>query len=237
MCKVSSNIPIFISARGNNINISNKNKEALKYTYVLIEEMNMFNQTYIISDSQEMLDYAKLLGFKHFIYQECKTKEDIIYLDYIGIYNFYKKTGYKPDWFILLSINQLFRDKNLIYNCIRNIDAKYDVIASYTEISNPSSFVLDENNKIINGEHLNSSIIERKKIVDASIYAINTDFAIYIMECGEADRSKVFWNGKFKFFKNNSLYTDIYLLDDINKYNDIINKINKVKQLSIEKGI
>lgn len=237
MCKIVSNIPIFISVRGYDENVSQKNKEALKYTYLLIEEMNMFKQTYIISDSQEMLDYAELLGFEHFIYQECKTKEDIIYLDYIGIYNFYVKTGYKPDWFILLSVNQLFRDKNLIYECIRNIDANYDVISSYSEISNQSSFILDENYKIINGEHLNSSEIEMKKIVDASIYAINTDFAIYIMESGEEDRSKVFWNGKFKFFKNNSLYTDIHLLNDINKYYDIIDKINKVKQLSIEKGI
>lgn len=235
---IVSKIPIFITARGHNDQAIIRNKEALKYAYVLIEEMNMFDQTYIISDNQDLLNFSKMLGFVNLIYQPCKDQNDIAYLDYIGIYNFYKKTGYKPDWFILLALNQLFRSKNLIYNCIRNIDNKYDVIASYTEVSNRSRFFLSDDDKIVNDGRLITHERDRKKMVDASIYAISTDYAIKVMEVDTDDRSKFFWSdGKFKFFKNTSLYTDIYLLDDITKYYDIVDRINKVKKLSEEKGI
>ena len=36
-------IPIFITIRGNNEDAIKRNKEALKYTYVLIRDMNMGN--------------------------------------------------------------------------------------------------------------------------------------------------------------------------------------------------
>ena len=58
-----SNIPIFITARGHNTNEYNKNKEALKFSYIFISELNLFDQTYIISDNIELLDFAIKLGF------------------------------------------------------------------------------------------------------------------------------------------------------------------------------
>ena len=52
-------IPIFITIRGNNEDAIKRNKEALKYTYVLIRDMNMFDQVFIISDNADMLKYAE----------------------------------------------------------------------------------------------------------------------------------------------------------------------------------
>ena len=60
-------IPIFITVRGDNLQTIKRNEEALKYSYILISEMNLFNQTYIISDNNDMLNYAKTLGFKNVI--------------------------------------------------------------------------------------------------------------------------------------------------------------------------
>ena len=125
-------IPIFITIRGNNEDAIKRNKEALKYTYVLIRDMNLFDQVFIISDNTDMIKYAENMGFKNSIYQECYNEYDITYLDYKAIYNFYLKTNYKPDWIILMAVNQLFKNPSLISDCIRNIENDYDVIASYT---------------------------------------------------------------------------------------------------------
>lgn len=229
---ITSQIPIFITARGNNEIAVKKNKEALLYSYILIKNMNLFDQTYIISDNIEMIKYAKELGFIHFVHNECKNEFDINFLDYIGIYNFWKKTGYKPDWFILLAIGQLFKDSMLIYDCIRNIDNNYDIIASYTVISNRSSYFIKDNHIVTSG-HLITHERDIQKMIDSTIYAINTDFAINCVEKSNGDPSAYFWNGRIKFFENKSIYTDIKNIEDINKYykiGDIIDKVKKIKK-------
>ena len=48
---------------------------------------------------------------------------------------------------------------------------------------------------------------------DSVIYAIKSKFAFECMEYD--DPSEHFWNGKIKYFRNNSLYTDIYDFNDI----------------------
>ena len=228
---ITPRIPIFITVRGNNEETIKCNKEALKYSYILIKEMNLFKQTFIISDNKCILEYSKELGFINTIYQQCNCANDIIYLDYIGIYNFYKETGYKPDWMILLSVGQLFKNKFLIYDCIRNIDDSYDVIASFTEISNRSSYFI-KNDKIVSYGHLVSNERDRQKMIDSAIYAIKTDFAIKCME-SNLDPSAVFWSGNIKYFENSSVYTDIMNLKDIQKYEyvgDIINDVKDIKE-------
>lgn len=228
---ITPRIPIFITVRGNNQEAFDCNKEALKYTYVLIKDMDLFMQTYIISDNELMLEYAKELGFINVIYQKCENKTDIIYLDYIGIYNFYKQTGYKPDWMILLAVGQLFKNKSLLYDCIRNIDDRYDVVASYTEISNKSAFFI-KNDKIVSYGHLVSHERDRQKMIDSAIYAIKTDFAIKCMESKDIDPSIIFWEGKIKYFENSSIYTDIVNIKDIKKYEYVGDIITEVKNMN-----
>ena len=228
---ITPRIPIFITVRGNNKESFECNEEALKYTYILIKDMNLFEQTFIISDNEEILEYSKQLGFINTIYQKCENENDIIYLDYIGIYNFYKQTGYKPDWMILLAVGQLFKNKSLLYDCIRNIDDKYDVVASYTEISNKSAFFI-KNNKIVSYGHLVSHERDRQKMIDSAIYAIKTDFAIKCMETKDIDPSATFWEGNIKYFENSSIYTDIVNLKDIKKYEYVGDIITEVKSMN-----
>ena len=66
--KLIYKIPIFITARGHNDNVFKKNKEALKFSYVFIRNQNMTDQTFIISDNKDMLQYALELGFKNVKY-------------------------------------------------------------------------------------------------------------------------------------------------------------------------
>lgn len=230
-------IPIFITARGNTEEVFETNKEALKFSYLFIKNLNLFSQTYIISDNKKMLEWASELGFKHIIYYPCGNEKDLLYLEYLATYRYGVEHEYYPDWIIILNINQIFKQVSLLRDCINNIDDKYDVIASYTQISNKSKFFVDEellieDNKI---DHLLSSNHHRVKMVDAAIYAIKTTFAFECMKYD--DPSEHFWKGKIKFFQNNSLYTDIFCLDDIYKYYETADTIEKVKNIEKEINI
>jgi hypothetical protein len=228
--KVAAQIPIFITVRGYNNEIIKKHKEALKFSYLFIKEQGLFSQTYIISDNKEILNYAIDLGFTNAIHYPCGSKKDLKYLEYLATYRYAVEHDYHPDWIILLNINQLFNSRTLIADCIQNIDNKYDVVASYTEISNRSHFFVDEalskNDKDV---HLLSSEYDRVKMVDASIYAVKTDFAFSCMEYD--DPSNHFWNGKIKYFKNSSVYTDIYDINDILKYYKITNTLIEAQNI------
>ena len=228
--KIISNIPIFITVRGNDEDSIIKHKEALKFAYIFIKEQDLFSQTYIISDNKkDILDFAKELGFTNLIHYPCGSKKDLKYLEYLATYRYGVENNYHPDWIILLNINQLFRSKNLIAECIRNIDNKYDVIASYTEISNRSHFFVDESLNKEKDSHLLSSEYQRVKMVDACIYAVKTDFAFGCMEYD--DPSIHFWNGKIKYFENTGIYTDIYTVEDIYKYCRVCKILNQRKDM------
>ena len=231
MNSIVSRTPIFITVRGNTVELIKKHKEALKFAYLFIKEQDLFEQTYIISDNKiDILKYAENLGFKHTIHYPCGSKKDLKYLEYFATYRFAVENNYHPDWIILLNINQLFLSQKLIADCIRHIDDKYDVVASYTEISNRSHFFVDEAlSKEDKDAHLLSSEYDRVKMVDAAIYAVKTKFAFECMEYD--DPSKYFWNGKIIYFKNESVYTDIYTIEDIYKYYNIREILNKVHEL------
>lgn len=230
---MSSSIPIFITARGHTKEVFAQNKEALKFSYLFIKRLNIFDQTFIISDNKKMLDYATKLGFINTIHHPCKDNQEIKYLEYIATYNYALNNDYYPDWIILLNINQIFKTTSLLANCINNIDDNYDVIASYTEISDRSHFFLNEKNDgiiptIDNHEKLSSQHY-RMNMIDAAIYAIKTTFAFSCMKY--ENPAQYFWEGKIKYFKNDSIYTDIYNIKDIEKYSYVGKYVNEVKRL------
>ena len=225
-----SNIPIFITVRGNTPENVTKYKEALKFAYIFIQEQDLFSQTYIISDNKELLEYSEEMGFTNTIHYPCGSNKDLKYLEYLATYRYGVEHNYHPDWIIILNINQLFRSRNLVAECIRNIEDKYDVVASYTEISNRSNFFVDEAlNQNHQSSHLLSSEYQRVKMADAAIYAIKSDFAFSCMEYN--DPSAHFWAGKIKYFPNNSVYTDIYTVDDIYKYCRVYEILDKRKNM------
>ena len=88
MNRIVSNIPIFITARGNNRSAFAQNKEALKFAYIYIKRLNLFSQTYIISDNEDMIAYAKKLGFIHLVYHPCESEKEVKYLEYFATYKY-----------------------------------------------------------------------------------------------------------------------------------------------------
>ena len=233
---IISKIPIFITVRANDETVMKINKESLKFSYLFIKDLDLFNQTYIISDNKEMLDYATALGFneKNNIYYPCGNAKELDYLEYRATYRYGVENNYHPDWIIILNVNQIFKKVSLLRDCISNIDDKYDVIASYTGISNKSHLFVDESlmNKETDKNHLLSSVHHRVKMVDSAIYAVKSSFAFECMKYD--DPAEHFWNGNIKYFQNNSLYTDIFNIDDIYKYYDAADTIEKIKKVEKE---
>ena len=229
---IISKIPIFITVRGNTKEVFETNKESLKFSYLFIKNMNLFSQTYIISDNKKMLEYAEALGFTNTIYYPCGNTKDLLYLEYLATYRYGVENSYYPDWIILLNVGQLFKNVSLLRDCISNIDEKYDIVASYTTISNKSHFFVDESltNKEDIQTHQLSSKHHRVKMVDAAIYAVKSKFAFECMEYD--DPSEHFWkHRKIKYFKNSSLYTDIFNLDDVYKYYEAAKTVEEIKKL------
>ena len=226
-----SKIPIFITVRANCDETFEINKEALKFSYLFIKDAGMFEQTYIISDNKKMLKYAEALGFTNTIHYPCGNEKDLLYLEYLATYRYGIEHNYHPDWIILLNVRQIFKQPSLLRDCINNIDDKYDIVASYTSISNKSNFFVDEAllKEDKDTSHLLTSKHQRVKMVDSAIYAVKSDFAFKCMEYD--DPSKYFWNGKIKYFENNSLYTDIFNLSDIYKYYEVADTIDKIKEI------
>ena len=229
--KIISNIPVFIVVRGNTERTIKKYKEALKFSDFFIVDQDILERTFIISDNIDLLDYSLKLGFKNTIHYECSNEEELYYLEYKAIYKFAIENNYWPDWFILLNPNQLFKDKHIISDCISNINNNYDIIASYTEITDKTKFNVDNINNVGSNEILLTSKYEKLCFVDACIYAIKSSFAYECMKSKEP--SKEFWKGKIKIFKNKSLYSDIYDYSDIEKYYLLIDFLSKIKNYHI----
>lgn len=232
MSNLVSQIPIFITVRGNTPDVAKKNKYCLIFSYLYIKQQNLFDQTYIISDNEDVLRYAEELGFSNLIYYPCGSKKDLKYLEYLATYRYGVENNYHPDWIILLNVNQLFKAPNLISKCIKNIDMKFDVIASYTTISNRSHFFIETISNTENKNRLLSSEHQRVNMIDAAIYAVKTEFAFSCMEYD--DPSVHFWSGKIKYFENDSVYTDIYSINDIDKYKTVYDILNELKNINLK---
>ena len=235
MTHLVSQIPIFITVRGNTPEIAEKNKKCLLFSYLYIKQQNLFDQTYIISDNNDILNYSVKLGFNsnNIIYYPCGSQKDLKYLEYLATYRYGVEKNYHPDWIILLNVNQLFKAPNLISKCIKNIDTKFDIIASYTTISNRSHFFVETISNTENKNRLLSSEHQRVNMIDAAIYAIKTEFAFSCMEYD--DPSIHFWSGKIKYFENDSVYTDIYSIKDIDKYKTVYDILDKLKDINLNK--
>lgn len=217
MYKTYAQIPIFITVRGNKNDVAKKNCEELKFSYLYIKNLDLFEQTYVISDNKKILDFAKDLGFKKCIYCPCESTKDLKYLEYIATYKYFKEHNYMPDWIIILNIKQLFKNTKLLVDCIRNIDDSYDIIASYTEVTDKSeSFIKEYLDEIKDKSKISQITDKREKMPDMSIWAIKTSFAFQCMKY--ENPANYFIQGKIKYFKNHTIYCDLYDIDDIMKY-------------------
>ena len=163
------NIPIFITAKGGTKNSFSRSYELLPYAYEYIVRQQALRWTIIISDSSELLEYAKKLGFRH-VYQERCINCQFCQLEFNGPYHYFVDNKTNCEWFIDLPLNQPFKSSDLILTCIDSINDNYDFITSYTEVDDRSDFYIDENNKQKLKE--NSKIFEIFELINPELREI-----------------------------------------------------------------
>ena len=201
------NIPIFITAKGGTKNSFSRSYELLPYAYVYIVRQQALRWTIIISDSSELLEYAKKLGFRH-VYQERCINCQFCQLEFNGPYHYFVDNKTNCEWFIDLPLNQPFKSSDLILTCIDSINDNYDFITSYTEVDDRSDFYIDENNKFVYDKDIRrDSNCPKVRMLDGSIYCIKKSFLDNCVKSGNT--TKAFWSGRFATVKNNAMYLPV----------------------------
>lgn len=228
-------IPVFIVVKANNEENFNNNKELLLYAYDYIYKQQILRQTIVISDSQEMLDYASNIGFKFTYLERCK-KCHTCNIEYNGIYHYLlDHPEIKYDWFILYNIYQPFKGKNMILDSIIAINDNYDFITTYTYVYDRSAYYITDKNKFVNEDNTSrvDLIPQKVKMIDNSILCIKTKYFLNAIENGYI--AKDLWKGKFKTIYNKALYVPIGDNDDIHQL-DIAEKIFRDIQIRKEES-
>jgi len=209
-----NDIPILIPIKGISKRCPDKNRKLLPFTIKFITDQNCTNNTFVISDSSDLLKLAKSYGLNTYLEVREEGQDELI-----SCYNFIK--NYQYDVFVLLPVTQPFRDKYLLQKCCslyrKTINEEIDFITSFTEVSNRERFYLDFKNDIPtfkNGHTVRkgescSSIT----MIDGAIYMIKTDFIRKTALSQNTNCS--FWNGRFRCVYNKAPFMDVDIESDM----------------------
>jgi len=232
------NIPIFIVLKGCNEEEKYKSKMMLPYAFFYMNEQQFVHRCIIISSEQDLLEYAKLLGFEHTFLESCNHIGQCT-LEINGILHWLNDNkDEKHDWFIDFSIDQPFKDPKLLYNCIREINDNYDIVVSYSKMKDRSKLFISEDNKFITNVDNAQRMIDycpTVKFIDSSIMAIKTSF---FMNCCANNSSIVskynfyqkFWSGKFLTVENKTMFIQILNKQNIDRFDTVHKIYQKVQE-------
>lgn len=239
MCKVD--IPIFVIAKGDNVQTEHCTMELLPFTYAFLKRNQVVNKCYIISSSERVLDFAKRLGFvnTHHFNENDGNK----YIEFLGPQDCTITHKMEWDWCIILQVNQIFYDPDLLLNVITKINEKYDFITSYNVIWDNHEYLLDEHfdeNQNITLDFVDIHQIDklsdykklvRKNVLDNAIFCLKNEFAKTCVE--STNPRKELWSGKKLLVYNDVEYHPVYDNDDITDIhmaNFVFTKTNEIKE-------
>lgn len=240
MCKVD--IPIFVIARGEDVQTEHCTIELLPFTYAFLKRNQVVNKCYIVSSSERVLDFAKRLGFVHthhfnghdenlnYLNHNCLN-----YIEFLGPQDCTITHKMEWDWCIVLQVNQVFYDPDLLLNVITKINEKYDFITSYNVIWDTNEYLLNDNLQLQNQQQIEDlstyKQMHRKPILDNAIFCLKNEFA---KKCCESKNPRnILWSGKKLLVYNDVDYHPVYDNNDIlniHMANYIFSKTNEIKE-------
>ncbi len=234
------NIPIFIVLKGCNEEEKYKSKMLLPYAFFYMNEQQFVHRCIIISSEEDLLEYAKSVGFVNTVLEPCKHVGQCT-LEINAVLHWLKANKDKKyDWFILFKIDQPFKDPNLLYNCIREINANYDIIVSCSRMRDRSKLFISEDDKFITNVDNSQRMIDycpTVKFVDSSIMAVKTSF---FMNCcdgtdpiiSHANFYRNFWTGKFLTVENKTMFIQILSKKHIDRFDAVSQIYEKVQTIN-----
>lgn len=233
-------IPIFVVIRTDDEDTKNRNVELLPYAFDYLRYHQVIDNCVVICNDDSVLNYCKDLGFVHTYKEVCKNCETCN-VELNGIFHYINEENDENfDWFIIFNLNQPFKSKNILTDCIRQIDDNKDFLISTSLIRNIQGMIISDNNEFTH--YLNSNPSERNydscdivRIVDSSIICIKTSFFLDCMNHEECmNREEFFekmWKGKYHLIANRSCFINIITDKQVENFKLAAEIIKRVEHL------
>lgn len=232
-------IPIFVVIKTDDEDTKNRNVELLPYAFDYLRYHQVIDNCVVICNDSSILEYCKDLGFIHTYKENCKNCS-VCDIEVNGIFHYIQEMDLNFDWFIIFNLNQPFKSKNILTDCIRQIDDNKDFLISSSLIRNIQGLITSENGEFV--EKLNVAPNKRNydncdivRIVDSSIVCIKTKFFLDCINNEECMENEKFlenmWKGKYKLIGNRSCFINIITDKQVENFRLAAEIIKRVEYL------
>lgn len=231
-------IPIFITIRTDDEETKARNIELLPYAFDYLRYHQVIDNCIVICRDEDVLEYAKDLGFNHTHKEICINCKHCN-LSVNGILHYIQETDRKFDWFIIFNLNQPFKSKDILTDCIRQIDYNQDFLISSSLVRNIRGLVVSDNCEFV--ENINDHELriyddcEMVRIIDSSIICVNTEYFLNCMnhkECQDLnDFYNKLWKGKYKLISNRSCFVNVTSEKQVENFRLAADIIKRVEHL------
>lgn len=205
----------YITVKGNSVRCPRKNHALLPY--VLAYARELFDVV-VITDDDELEGIAKEYGVE--VYKEKNTHK---ISEFHAIYGYLAEQG-KLDLdeeFVILPVTQPLRTEQTM-KTVRDLDMTgYDVVTTYTVVSNRGIFLLNEDNTFkTESYNRKGCMCKEEKMADGSMYRMRNTFLRDIVE--SEDTNHEFWHSRLLWVENtHPMFLDVDTPRDLELFNRI----------------
>lgn len=205
----------YITVKGVSVRCPRKNHTLLPY--VLAYARNLFDVV-VITDDDELEGIAKEYGVE--VYKDKNTHK---ISEFHAIYGYLAEQGKldKDEEFVILPVTQPLRTEQTM-KTVRDLDMTgYDVVTTYTVVSNRGIFLLNEDNTFKKESYNRKGCMcKDEKMADGSMYKMRNTFLRDIVE--SEDTNHEFWHSRLLWVENtHPMFLDVDTPKDLRIFNTI----------------
>ena len=207
----------YITVKGNSVRCPRKNHTLLPYVFAYARELF---DVVVITDDDELEGIAKEYGVE--VYKDKNTHK---ISEFHAIYGYLAEHG-KLDLdeeFAILPVTQPLRTEDTM-KAVRDLDMTgYDVVTTYSVVSNRSIFLLNDDNTFKVGSYNRKGCMcPTEKMADGAMYRMRNSFLKRIVEA--KDTNHEFWHSRIKFVENtHPIFLDVDEPRDLELFNKLTN--------------
>lgn len=205
----------YITVKGVSVRCPRKNHTLLPY--VLAYARELFDVV-VITDDDELEGIAKEYGVE--VYKDKNTHK---ISEFHAIYGYLAEQGKldKDEEFVILPVTQPLRTEHTM-KVVRDLDMTgYDVVTTYTVVSNRGIFLLNEDNTFkTESYNRKGCMCKEEKMADGSMYKMRNLFLRDIVE--SEDTNHEFWHSRLLWVENtHPMFLDVDTPRDLELFNII----------------
>lgn len=205
----------YITVKGVSVRCPRKNHTLLPY--VLAYARELFDVV-VITDDDELEGIAKEYGVE--VYKDKNTHK---ISEFHAIYGYLAEQGKldKDEEFVILPVTQPLRTEQTM-KAVRDLDMTgYDVVTTYSVVSNRSIFLLNEDNTFkVDSYNRKGCMCKEEKMADGSMYKMRNTFLRDIVE--SEDTNHEFWHSRLLWVENtHPMFLDVDTPRDLELFNRI----------------